>query len=119
MTIGVPESFDRPEGFDVRAAFPADAKLLGGDLDDHPTARVLVSGARASSVVAGLGDDAVVERRSDGSVVVAVPCTNRSAFLSWVLGLVEHAVVLDPPEERAAVVDWLTAVAAGGASDGR
>jgi proteasome accessory factor B len=36
-----------------------------------------------------------------------VPCANRPAFRSWVLGLLEHAVVLEPVEVRDEVVAWL------------
>jgi hypothetical protein len=36
-----------------------------------------------------------------------------------VLGLLEHAVVVDPPELRASIVDWLTAVAAAGSETRR
>ncbi len=42
--------------------------------------------------------DAVEERRPDGSVVLAVPVTNRAAFRSFVLGFLDHAEVLGPPE---------------------
>ena len=45
----------------------------------------------------------------DGSVVVELAVTNRDAFRSFVLGLLDHAEVLAPPELRADVVDWLEA----------
>ena len=35
------------------------------------------------------------------------PCANVPAFRSWVLGLLDHAVVLSPPDVRRSVVDWL------------
>ena len=41
-----------------------------------------------------------------------VTVTNRAAFRSFVLGFLEHAEVLDPPEMRAEIVEWLEAVAA-------
>lgn len=117
VSVGAPGSFDRPVDFDVRAAFPADAKLIGGDPVENRRALVRVSAERATSVVGELGDDAVVERRTDGSVDVSVPCANRPAFRSWVLGLVEHAVVLSPPDERAAVVEWLESIVDGAGSE--
>jgi hypothetical protein len=43
--------------------------------------------------------------------VVRVPASNLPAFRSWVLGLLEHAVVLGPPEVRADIVSWLRVVA--------
>lgn len=108
-------SFHRPEGFDVRAAFPADAKLLGdGDGDDGPaTADVVVDPPVATVVRVELGDEAVVAERGDGSVVFRVPCRNREAFRGWVIGLGVHAEVVAPPEVRADVVAWLRGIAGG------
>jgi predicted DNA-binding transcriptional regulator YafY len=60
-----------------------------------------------------LGAERVVTRHDDGSVVVSVPAGNTTAFRSWVLGLLDHAVVEAPPELRAQVVDWLRGVAGG------
>lgn len=37
--------------------------------------------------------------------------TNRDAFRSFVLGFLEHAEVLDPPELRADLVGWLQRLA--------
>ena len=45
--------------------------------------------------------------------VVSVPASNLPAFRSWVLGLLDHAVVLEPVDVRAHIVTWLAAVAAG------
>ncbi len=45
-----------------------------------------------------------VRRHDDGSIDVRVPADNLDAFRSWVLGLLEHAVVVDPPELRASIV---------------
>jgi hypothetical protein len=73
---------------------------------------VRVDGVRAAGVVLELGPERVVQRGDDGSVDVEVPCANVPAFRSWVLGLLDHGVVLSPPDVRAAVVDWLTAMVA-------
>jgi predicted DNA-binding transcriptional regulator YafY len=43
-------------------------------------------------------------------VEVAVTVTNREAFRSFVLGFLDHAEVLSPPDLRAAVVTWLEAL---------
>jgi hypothetical protein len=67
---------------------------------------------RAAKVVREVGDDAIAERRADGRVVVRVPCGNLPAFRSWLLGLLDDAVVIGPPEVRADVVAWLAAIAA-------
>ena len=58
-----------------------------------------------------LGDDAVVEETDDGSAVVELEVSNVDGFRSFVLGFVEHAEVVSPPELREAVVTWLAAVA--------
>jgi predicted DNA-binding transcriptional regulator YafY len=68
-------------------------------------------------VVDQLGDEAVVERRPDGAVVVSLPVVNRAAFRSWVIDLLDHAEVLSPAELRADMVAWLDAVAAGRTSE--
>ncbi len=110
---GEPDSFDVPPGFDPGAAFPADAKLVGdGALVD---ARVWIGPSRALAMAAELGDAAVVERRRDGSIVFAVPFANPWAFRSWVLGLLDDAAVLDPPDVRDEIVAWLRAISTGGA----
>lgn len=109
VVVGDPGSFVRPDGFDPRATFPSDPKLLG----DEPSARaqVLVDEPRASTIERELGEAAVVARRPDGAIVVSVPCTNLDAFRSWLFGLGEHAEVLGPPEVRTSVVQWLQALA--------
>lgn len=105
VAVDEPQSFVRPADFDPLAVFPSDPKALGDGVDAR--ARVLVDAARARFLVDELGADAVVETRSDGSVVLEVACANIDAFRSWLFGLGEHAEVLGPPEVRAAVVDWL------------
>ncbi len=47
-----------------------------------------------------LGEDRVVATRPDGAVELSVPAANLDAFRSWVLGLLQHAVVLGPPDVR-------------------
>ena len=64
-------------------------------------------------MVAELGQEAVVEARDDGSVVVGLSVTDIEACVLWVLDLLDHAEVLEPPTVRSAVIDHLTAVAAG------
>src|SRR5207244_11066007 len=86
--------------------------------EDQPVdAHVLVDAPRAGWVVDQLGEEAVVERRADGAVVVRLPVVNRAAFRSWVVDLLDHAEVLSPPELRADMVAWLDAVAAPAGAD--
>jgi predicted DNA-binding transcriptional regulator YafY len=77
------------------------------------SAGVWISQAQAPTVVRELGADAVTERRTDGSIVVTVPYANRWALRSWVAGLVDDAVILEPDDLRAEMVGWLEAIAGG------
>jgi predicted DNA-binding transcriptional regulator YafY len=110
VTINDASRFERPDDFDIRAAFPADAKAIGDD-GAHLTATVAVFGPQAQALRVELGDDAVVAGGPPDAVTFRVPCANRDAFRSWVIGLGGHAEVLGPPEVRADVVSWLRAIA--------
>jgi predicted DNA-binding transcriptional regulator YafY len=109
VAVGVADSFERPAGFDVRAVFPTDPKLLG----DEPASRAVVhvDAPRARWVVNAMGEAAVQRRLPDGAVEVEVPCANLDAFRSWLFGLGPDAEVVGPPEVRAAVVSWLREMA--------
>ncbi len=98
--------FDRPADFDPRDAFPDDPKLIGADVA-HVDARVLIGVRRAALAERELGSQRIVERHADGSIEFDVPCSNRPAFRSWVLGYLEHAEVLAPDDVRADIVAWL------------
>lgn len=74
------------------------------------TARLLVDAEQAGWAESHVGPGAVEERRSDGSVVLAVRVTNRDAFRSFVLGFLDHAELLGPPELRDELVSWLEAL---------
>ena len=113
--VGAARSFEPPPGIDP-ARFVRDDPLTYGE--DRPVeARVLVDASRAGWVVEQLGEEAVVERRDDGSVEVALPVVNRAAFRSWLLDLLDHAEVLGPTELRADLVAWLEAVVQRGADE--
>ena len=111
VRVGAPGSFDRPPSFDPRAAFPADPKQIGHDAEESVDALVRISAVRSGAVERELGSDRVVERADDGSVVVSVPAGNLPAFRSWVLGLLDHAVVESPEDIRRHLIDWLTDLA--------
>lgn len=110
VSLGPAGAFERPAPIDPRAVFGSSPRQLDDREAEH-TARVLVSTAWSPR---GSGDGIqVLERRDDGSTVLAVPVTNEQAFRSWVLSLGEDALVLDPPQARALVVSWLERVVAG------
>jgi predicted DNA-binding transcriptional regulator YafY len=75
--------------------------------EEEVTARLLVDAEQAGWASTQVGAGAVEEQRKDGSVVLAVPVTNRAAFRSFVLGFLDHAEVLAPPELRAELTGWL------------
>ncbi len=78
------------------------------------TARLLVDAGQATWAAGHVGPEAVEAWRPDGSVVLAVRVTNRHAFRSFVLGFLDHAEVLGPPELRAEMVHWLENLARPG-----
>jgi proteasome accessory factor B/proteasome accessory factor C len=61
-------------------------------------------------VAAEVGDGAVQQRHADGSIDIEVPCVNRDAFRSWLLGLTDNAVVLSPLDLRRETIAWLSAI---------
>lgn len=103
---GQPGAFERPVRADERA--PAPWRM--GD-EDEVEAVVLIDPEQAEWAVARAGADSVRERRSDGSVILALAVTHRAALRTFVLGFLEHAEVLGPPELRDDVVAWLDAMA--------
>ena len=80
---------------------------MGGD--EAMTARLLVDAGQAGWAASHVGSQAVEGWRPDGSAVLAVRVTNRAAFRSFVLGFLDHAEILDPPELRADMERWLEA----------
>jgi proteasome accessory factor B len=104
-------SFERPDSFDPRDAFPIDPKQIGHAVSDGVMAIVRIDVDRAAAIEREVGSDRVVERHDDGSIDVEVAASNIDAFRSWVLGLLDHAVVISPPQVRRVIVDWLAAVA--------
>jgi proteasome accessory factor B len=105
---GADAAFDRPPPGDP--LLPPPWELGGGD---PLMARLLVDAGQAGWAAGHVGPEAVEERRPDGSVVLAVRVTNRDAFRSFVLGFLDHAEVLGPPELRAELVEWLEGLCPG------
>lgn len=102
------------KAFTVPADFRADAYL-----EDQPwqygggravAVRVRVDAGHAAALAAR-AEPGAVQAEPDGSAVVTLQVIDLDAIRSYVLGFLEHAEVLDPPEARAAVVEWLEAMA--------
>ena len=111
--VGAARAFEPPPNVDPAAFLRADPLSYGDDIPID--ALVLVDATRAAWVVDDLGADAVAERHDDGAAVVRLRVVNREAFRTWVLNLLEHAEVLEPPELRADIVTWLEDLSRGAA----
>lgn len=111
VETGAPGSFDVPS-----VAVPgarAEPWQLG---EGEPVrGRVAVDAGQASIARSIVGNDAVVEEREDGSIVIELPVTNPDGFRALVLNFLDHAEVLDPPELRADLVAWLQGIVEEGA----
>jgi proteasome accessory factor B len=105
---GPSEAFARPS---VTQAAPPPAWRLGDE--DEVLAELFVDAEQARWARQALGEGAVRSMGTDGSVVFEVGVTNRDAFRSFVLGFLDHAEVLGPPELRTDLVSWLQALSGG------
>ena len=64
------------------------------------------------------GEETVAGTTPDGWVDFKLPVTNRAAFRGFVLGLLDRAEVMGPPEVRDEVIFWLTDLANQARPDG-
>jgi len=78
--------------------------------EEAVVARVRVDPPLAASARQDVVGGGKVVEEPDGSVVLELPVTNRSALVAWLLEFGEHAELLDPPELRRELLDWLSAV---------
>ena len=109
VELGESGSFEPAPVGSAEDAMPRQAWLYG-EASEPEEAVVEVDAVLAAKAIADVGSRGVVERRDDGSVVITMPVTNREAFRTWVLGMLEHAVVIGSPALRADVVSWLQAL---------
>jgi proteasome accessory factor B len=105
-----PGSAHPPEDFDADAAFSLDPWQFGSG--EEIDVDVLVDRAESARALAEVGEAAVVERRSDGSVVLRLAVTDTEALVHWVLDFLDHAEILAPPGLRAGIVERLEAFVA-------
>ena len=106
---GEPGAFTPPASFDPGSALPAQAYALAPG--EPVEATIEVDRVMAARVVREVGEGAVRERRSDGSVVVAIPVLNPEGLRSWLFGFLDHARLLGPPALVEVVTGWLAAMA--------
>ena len=105
ITMGAGDEFERPEASTCVRCCPTTRSRSAPRATRRRRSCASARHGRLRS--RELGADRVVETLPNGDVDVRVPCANREAFRSWVLGLLEHAESDHPPTWRADVVDWL------------
>jgi proteasome accessory factor B len=108
-----PGQFVRPEG--VASAPPPPWRL--GD-DEEIVVELRVDANQAEWVRSLAGEETVAGTTPDGWVDFKLPVTNRAAFRGFVLGLLDRAEVMGPPEVRDEVIFWLTDLANQARPDG-
>ncbi len=98
-----------PEHLDIDAALPDEPWEAAGE--DAVTMRLEVDAVEGPRVADEVGQDRVAARHDDGSVELAFAVMSFASIRSWVLGLFDHATIVDPPEFRQELVAWLEALA--------
>jgi proteasome accessory factor B len=99
-------AFERPPG---PASGPPPPWRLGED--EEIVVDLRVDASQAPWVRSLAGGTTVDEPDGDDQVYFQLSVTNRAAFRGFVLGLLDHAEVLGPPEVRDEMVYWLAALA--------
>ncbi len=106
-----------PDTFTVPADFRADAYLADQPWEYGPgravKVEVRIDAGHDAELAAQLGPEIPATRQPDGSTVVELSVVSWDGLRSFVLGYLDHAEVLSPDEARAAITDWLHAIARG------
>ena len=98
LSIGEePGVFTRPKGFRVDQSIPDAPWEAGGD---DLTAEVVFGSEVAWWARRQLSANAQVTESKDGSLLVKLPVANPDAFIGWILGFVDEAEVVGPPDLR-------------------
>jgi proteasome accessory factor C len=72
--------------------------------------RIRVDALEARRVVDEVGEDKLLARQDDGSVDLVLRVSSFAAIRSWILGMLDHVVVAEPPAFRDELVAWLSAL---------
>jgi predicted DNA-binding transcriptional regulator YafY len=117
VTLGEAGGGVLPEGIDVRSSLPDEPWRAEGD--DYVVTRIRVDAMEGPRVAEEVGEDRIESREADGSLIVSLRVAGFPAFRSWILGLLDHAEILTPPEFRTELTAWLTALADAAPGPGR
>jgi predicted DNA-binding transcriptional regulator YafY len=105
-----PGTAEVPDGIDVRAALPDDPWVSDGAGENQVVTRIRVDALEGPRVVEEVGRERVERQDDDGSVVLALSVVGFGAIRAWVLGLMDHAEILEPAEFRSELRAWLGAM---------
>src|ERR1039458_3783027 len=94
-----------PEGIDIRGSLPDEPWRSEGD--DQVVTRIRVDAMEGPRVAEEVGSDRIESRADDGSVIVCLQVAGFPELRSWILGLLDHAEILEPLEFRAELTAWL------------
>ncbi len=111
--LGESGAFSPPADLDLRS----EIQLLpfgSSGSQDLPVAEVVVDARMARHVASLVPASAIAEWQAEGSVRLRLPIADERAFVSWVSGLGDTAVVLGPERLRALVVEHLVEAAESG-----
>ena len=107
--MGEPGSSEVPHASDVESGLDAAPWSYGGS--GEVAVDVLVDAVVAPRCVHQLGEEVVVDRREDGSIVMRLPVSDTEALRSWVLDMGDRAEILAPAQVRDDMANWLRAIA--------
>ena len=99
-----------PQDVDVKAALPEEPWDVEGE--GRVEMRVRVDALEARRVADEVGQDKVVEWLADGSVELVLGVSSFASIRFWVLGLLDHATIVEPAAFREELVNWLGALTA-------
>jgi predicted DNA-binding transcriptional regulator YafY len=115
---GVRRGDEIPGDVDVDAALPQEPWDVEGS--ERIEMQVRIDALEARRVVDEVGPDKVLHWNPDGSVDLSLGVAGFASIRSWVLGFLDHATVVAPPEFRRELVEWLGAlVTRSGGTAGR
>lgn len=109
VEVGAGGEFEVPADFDAATVLRDEPWSWG---EQAPVVVELLVDPGHEEGVRSAATDASVVREDEHGTVFAIPVVDVAAFRTFVLGFLEHAEVLAPPEVRDAIVAWLDECAA-------